>query len=88
LSGAFFLNRRTCPLILVIDRQTMSLGAIESVLAAASLCLKQIRIGNGNSADAVRLQITLYRTRHTSVFSAAEQLCSLPGVREIRHQEA
>jgi putative Mg2+ transporter-C (MgtC) family protein len=85
----FLTRRQKAPLLmLIIDRRETSLFAIESVLEAANLDFQRMLIQHGNSPDEDRIQITVKRTRHTSVLSVSEQLRHIPGVREIRHTRA
>jgi putative Mg2+ transporter-C (MgtC) family protein len=85
LERRFSRARQACLLMLVIDRRELSVLAIESALEAAHLRLKHIRIQHGTAPNEDRLQIRLRRTPRPSVLSMAEQLRSLPGVREVRH---
>jgi putative Mg2+ transporter-C (MgtC) family protein len=85
LERRFSRARQACLLILVIDRRELSVLAIESALEAAHLRLKHIRIQHGTAPNEDRLQIRLRRAPRPSVLSMAEQLRSLPGVREVRH---
>jgi hypothetical protein len=71
--------------MVVIDRRELSVFAIEAALEAAHLRLKHIRIQRGTAPDEDRLQIRLRRAPRPSVLLMAEQLRSLPGVREVRH---
>ena len=82
----FVSRRQESPLlVLIINRRETSLFEIESALESANLHLQRILIQHGNSPDEDRLQITINRTRSTSVLSVTEQLRRIPGVREIRH---
>ena len=84
LERRFSRARQAGLLIVVIDRRELSVLAIEVALEAAHLRLKHIRIQRGTAPDEDRLQIRLRRAPRPSVLSMAEQLRSLPGVREVR----
>jgi putative Mg2+ transporter-C (MgtC) family protein len=85
LERRFSRARQACLLMLVIDRRELSVLDIESALEAAHLRLKHIRIQHGSAPNEDRLQIRLRRAPRPSMLSMAEQLRSLPGVREVRH---
>ena len=85
-SSRFVYRARTAirPTLLV-TRHLEKMYDIETVLEAAHLRLKHNRIQRGTAPDEDRLQIRLRRAPRPSVLSMAEQLRSLPGVREVRH---
>ena len=85
LERRFSRTRQAGLLMVVIDRRELSVFAIEAALEAAHLRLKHIRIQRGTAPDEDRLQIRLRRAPRPSVLLMAEQLRSLPGVREVRH---
>ncbi len=83
LERRLWVARRPRTLTLVIDRSTISLSTLETVLAQAMVEMKQLRLEHGDTQDEIELHLTLSRASTPALFGAMERLRELPGVRAI-----
>jgi putative Mg2+ transporter-C (MgtC) family protein len=83
LERRFWAHREPRSLIVIIDRQIVSLTALESAWHQDGSAIKQITILPGASPDEEEIQVTLSRTTATNLFTIVDQLRAMPGVRTI-----
>lgn len=83
LENRFFLHRRLRLLTLTIERQTVSLYAVEQAIERTGLRLERLLIQPSPTGDEDQLDIVVSRPRSEALDALIDELRKLPGVRRI-----
>jgi putative Mg2+ transporter-C (MgtC) family protein len=79
----FFVHRRPCIIILLVDRRTASLLAIEHAVEGAGVRLERVLIQPEYAPQQDRMELMVGGVPHESLTALVDSLRSVPGVHQI-----